>query len=278
MPHNMPHNAPQYAINPTNPTTLSDLRSHYLRQLSAPLDGMWETFAEMGSHYAISEAGDDIGYCIINDENVLLQFFVKPGHDAESIFHQVFEELSIRGAVVTTSQNRYLSLCMDHQTSVEVNAITYNFDDDAEVQEVRFPAETEFRLIVESDLEVAVDFGAATLGADRGWLSRYYGEKVSGEELFGLWRGDILIAIGECRPSPTQTPYADVGMIVSTSQRGEGIATNILRQLTLLCRQRGLRPICSTEAGNVAARKSIKRAGFRSQHRILEVGFATDGK
>ena len=269
---------PHYAIKSTSSTTLSDLRSHYLHQLSTPLDGMWETFADMGNHYAITDDGDGIGYCIVNDENVLLQFFVKPGHDSESLFRQMLEELSIAGAVVTTSQDRYLSLCMDHQTSVVVNAFTYNFDEDAEVEEVSFPAETEFRLIVQSELEAAVDFGVETLGADRGWLSGYYGEKVSGEELFGLWRGDLLLATGECRPSATQTPYADLGMIVSTSRRGEGIATNILRQLTLLCRQRGLRPICSTEAGNIAARKSIKRAGFRSQHRILEIGFATDGK
>ena len=43
--------------------------------------------------------------------------------------------------------------------------------------------------------------------------------------------------------------------------------------LKQLCDDRGLVPICSTTADNVAAQRAITKAGFVSRHRILEVSF-----
>ena len=101
----------------------------------------------------------------------------------------------------------------------------------------------------------------------------YYGDLIKRKELFGLWDGKTLIATGERRVSETQKPYADVGMIVSTTHRGQGLATMILQKLLNLCGEKGLSAICSTEKDNVGAQKAIAKAGFIDHHRIVEFKF-----
>lgn len=73
-----------------------------------------------------------------------------------------------------------------------------------------------------------------------------------------------------------QTEYADLGMIVAQSQRGKGIATQVLNRLVNSANERGLTPICSTESSNLGAQKAIKRAGLTSQNRIIQIEFNRD--
>lgn len=94
------------------------------------------------------------------------------------------------------------------------------------------------------------------------------------EELWGYWKNDSLLATGECRLSDDyQTQYADLGMIVAQSERGQGIATQVLKRLVSIANQRDLTPICSTENNNVGAQKAIQRAGLLPLNRIIQVEF-----
>lgn len=262
-----------YKIRKSTAEELSSLKQDYLDGLSAPIDGMWASFVSMADHYAIICGEDIIGYVAINAEQIMLRFYVKKGHDQTALFSQLINELSVKGAVVATQEFEYLSLCMDSQKSVSVNALLYHCAPDTEIEAAIFPDGTDFRAITTCDLQTAIDFAVAAIGAPEGWLRGYYSERIEGEELFGLWQGDILIGTGECRPSADQKPYADLGMVVSPEYRGLGLATAILREMLHDCRIRALSSICSTESTNAAARKAITNAGFESQMRILEVGF-----
>lgn len=252
---------------------LDTLKQQHVQQLDFPLDGMWECFIDMAEHYSIRCEDKVIGYCVINDEQKLVQFSVTSAHDVRQIFNQIITELKVTGAMASTSEFQYLSLCMDHQKSTIVNALQYHIDQNTKLHKARFPTQTHFRLIEHDELQIAVDFGITTLGADPNWLYSYYEDLIKGEKLFGLWQDTLLIAAGECRPSDTQRPYADVGMVVLDTHRGKGIATNILLNLLQNCKELGLRAICSTESDNIAAQKAIAKAGFISHHRILEVIF-----
>ncbi|WP_272873082.1 GNAT family N-acetyltransferase, partial [Vibrio anguillarum] len=81
-------------------------------------------------------------------------------------------------------------------------------------------------------MEQFVEFAATTIGAPEQWLTGYFGNLIDRKELFGYWSENELIATGECRLSDEyQTEYADLGMIVAQSQRGKGIATQLLKWL-----------------------------------------------
>jgi predicted acetyltransferase len=93
-------------------------------------------------------------------------------------------------------------------------------------------------------------------------------------QVFVLVDDQALIGIGECRISTSQAPYADLGMITGKEYRRRGIGSYILARLKQECYQRGLRPICSCAADNLPSRKTIEKAGFITQHRLLNIQFS----
>ena len=262
-----------YTFTKTDSASLRGLKQKYLQQLVSPLDGMWECFGDMADHYAIVCADKTIGYCVINSDQKLLQFYVEAQHEARQIFGQIIDKMGVTGSFLSTGDPQYLSVSMDHQKSVKVNALQYHFEKDAALRAVNFPAQSQFRRLEATELTAAVEYGVKTIGADPDWLKGYFSNLIKRAELFGLWQGGELIATGECRVSETQNPYADLGMTVSESHRKQGLATNILRQLLHHCRKEGLSAICSTERDNIAAQRAIIKSGFVSDHRILEIIF-----
>lgn len=258
---------------PTSPDALADLKAKYRTTVPAPLDGMWEAFTGMANHFSIREGSAQIGYCAVNSEQKMLQFFAGGVPDAPDIFRQAIAYLNIKGAIASTAETDFLSHCMDYHTSVSEHAIMYHLTEGKARSNAKFPAGTAFRRLVAGDLKIAVDFASATLGADAGWLESYFGDLISRGELYALVDDATIVATGECRPSHTQFGFADVGMIVGTGHRGKGIATNMLRQLIEESTAQGLQPICSTEQSNIPAQKAITNAGFNAYHRILEIAF-----
>ena len=262
-----------FSFTRTSTDNLSALKQQYIQHLASPLDGMWQTFAAMADQYVISCDDKIVGYGIINADRKILQFFVPNAAIAEAAFDQFLIRHNVTGAFVTTNQVDYLSLCMDYQISTTVNALTYRVNDLEKVKAATFLPNADFRLAKQSDLNTAIKFGCQTLGTDPTWLTDYFSERINGKELFCLWVDDLLVATGECRPSSEHPLYADLGMLVGHANRRQGLATRIMQHLIIYCRERGLRPICSTERGNIAAQKSIIAAGFIRHHRILEIMF-----
>jgi predicted acetyltransferase len=80
-----------------------------------------------------------------------------------------------------------------------------------------------------------------------------------------------LLAIGKIRGYDVfQTDYVDIGIIVTESERGKSLATQVLRQLADMNETNGLKSICSTEKGNIGALKAISRTGFFASNRIFQ--------
>jgi predicted acetyltransferase len=97
-------------------------------------------------------------------------------------------------------------------------------------------------------------------------------------QVFILVNENELIGVGECRISVSQAPYADLGMITGKKHRRQGIGATILAQLKQECYRRGAKPICSCAANNLPSRKTIEKAGFITQHRLLDIRFSKNCK
>lgn len=257
--------------------SLAELKKQYVQQATAPLDGMWLCgFVPMASHFGIYDKNELVGFFCVNDESYLLQFFVSQNHQTES--SQLFENVlhgdiapfgTTKGAFVSSAEPHYLSLCLDSFTKFEVHSLMYQLAgcsrgqsqiDDLTLTTVR-----------SSQLPELVDFAVAAIGAPAEWLKGYYSNLINREELFGVWENGRLLATGESRGyDKHQTEYADLGVIVTESERGRGMATQVLGQLVAMNEAKGLKSICSTEKTNVAAQKAISRAGFFASNRILQ--------
>ncbi len=265
-----------YTLRPAPLDELASLRRRYLASVTAPLDGMWQTFVELADAYEILETGARVGYCAVDSQRRLLQLYAPDATRPRVLFRQLLAQLELAGAVVATCEPETLALCLDHELdALSVNAILYYAPPTTPQAEPAPPRGCDFRLVEASELPAAVDFGVASLGAERAWLATYYRGLIARRELYGLWRGETWVACGELRPSPLQPPYADVGMVVAPAERGQGLAAAVLRLLRRECARLGLQAICSTERSNLAAQVAIERAGFRSRDRLLNVSFKT---
>jgi predicted acetyltransferase len=262
-----------------NLNEISALKQAYFAQSTAPLDGMWHFgFVPMSAHFGFYEEETLIGYCCINGEGYMLQFYLSDDAktDAKELFTLIAEQNSsvignVNGAFVSTAEPNYLSLSLDNASAVTVNSLMYK---QKETSKQSNTATLELKLAEPEMLDRFVEFAATNIGAPEQWLTGYYGNLISRKELFGYWNEGELLAAGECRLfDEYQTEYADLGMIVAQSQRGKGIATQVLNWLVNSANQRGLTPICSTESSNIGAQKAIKRAGLSSSNRIVQVEF-----
>lgn len=261
---------------------LDELKRAYMLRTTAPLDGMWLSgFVPMASHYGFYEDGALTGFCCVNEDGYLLQFFLASAEHrtASETLDAILQpsgplSTDVRGAFVSTAEPGWLSLCLDRFPVHEVHTLMYQLGDTPPARD-----DTDERLTLTTmapeHLEEAVAFAVASIGAPREWLTGYYGNLIDRGELFGSWKSGVLVATGECRGNDVyQKRYADLGVIVAKTERCRGLATRVLKRLVEVCRSTGRHPICSTERTNISAQKAIGRAGFISNHRIVR--FATE--
>ena len=257
---------------------LSGLKAEYIEQAIAPLDGMWLCgFVPMATHFGFYKEDELAGFCCINDDGYLLQYYMKPEYyaDSSSIFSAIIgKETSpcgeVKGAFCSTAEIQYLSFCLDHAANNQVNTLMFQQISEPVKKDTHLPMMT----ATIEQLAEFVEFAKANIGAPEEWVTGYYTNLIDRQELFGYWQDNKLTAAGECRLfDEHQTKYADLGMVVAESERGKGIATQVLIYLIALANSKGLTAMCSTEKTNIASQKAITRAGLTSSHRIVQFNF-----
>ncbi|CAH6897122.1 GNAT family N-acetyltransferase [Vibrio chagasii] len=267
----------------TTLSDLSELKTAYFSESTAPLDGMWHFgFVPMSDHFGFYESGKLVGYCVLNSEGYLLQFYLVPEANVNiaDLFTMIIESNSsvigeVQGAFVSTAEPQYLSLCLDNSASFKVNAMMYRQHSQASCDFSSNRIEKlDMNIATQEQLDNFVEFAVSAIGAPKERLSGYYSNLITRQELWGYWENGDILAAGECRKfDEYQTQYADLGMIVAEQERGRGLATRVLNFLTQHTTSQGLEVICSTESSNIGAQKAIERAGLSSKHRILQFDF-----
>ncbi|PHR90365.1 MAG: GNAT family N-acetyltransferase [Moritella sp.] len=255
---------------------LDTLKLQYLNTTTAALDGMWLCgFLPMATHFGFYENETLVGYCAINADDYLLQFHLDPQSQLQAIelFTLIVEQNStvigeVKGAFVSTAEPLYLSLCLDNYANHQTHSLMYQQNRAA----IPYQGESiEMQLASDAQLSDFVQLAVNAIGAPEEWLTEYYQRLINRQELFGHWGLGKLLASGECRLFDTvQTEYADLGMIVAESERGKGLATQVLNNLITRADSNGLTAMCSTEMTNIGAQKAIVKAGFIACHRIMQ--------
>jgi len=250
------------------------LREDYLRSLSAPVDGMWESVVIGGAAcWALHDHGRHAGCYWVDAEDMLLGIHLVSADDGEAaaIFRQVLDAHGIWQARASTGEPRYFALCRD---AGRVEAVEhYLFRD----HQRHTPTDTldagTFRKAERHERAAFERFYRENTAGDGAWISAFLDERLRHQELFGLYERGVLVATGECIPSRFQPPYADLGVVVACQQRGQGVGRSILVRLKDQCYAAGWEPICSCGATNGASKRAIEGAGFVSQHQIMRVVF-----
>lgn len=260
-------------IQKTSQEAIAELQNSYRSRLVAPLDGMWEAFIDNAAHYEIHDADERIGYCCVQEDQKFLQFHIAApfAHLAEEAFNLARRECNASGAMVSSFEP-WLALCLDHQKQCRVHTYLYREHQRPEAT-LENVADLSFHPVVEAERDEIETFVRSALDLDGDWLTGYLQNLVNREEIFVLRTGDTPMATGELRVSDTQSPYADLGVIVGKEHRRKGFATYVLSELREMCHARELQPICSTTLENTGAQRAINGAGFVASHRLLEILF-----
>ncbi|MCF8060489.1 MAG: GNAT family N-acetyltransferase [Bacteriovoracaceae bacterium] len=254
---------------------INQLKNDYVKQATAPLDGMWLTgFVPMAKHYEIYDQDRLLGYFCLNEEGYFLQYNIDQKYRSRSF--EIFKSLMtldtprlgvIKGAFCSTAEPSFFSICLDNFSSYKVNAHMYQVN-----EQVTLDNDTiDLTKLNKDYLEDVVMFVHDAIEAPIDWLTGYLSNLISRNELYALIDDNKIIATGECRGFDIyQTQYADLGVIVSKNERSKGFATKVLKKLIAIAKEQGLIPICSTEAQNIGAQNAISKAGFFASNRIVQ--------
>lgn len=92
-----------------------------------------------------------------------------------------------------------------------------------------------------------------------------------GAELI-LFHGEdgALVGCGISSTVIAGRPGTDIGMVVAPDRRGRGVGTAIVAAMRDRVAARGGRAICGCDIDNIASRRCLERAGFRTDHFLLE--------
>ncbi|GCE07146.1 GNAT family N-acetyltransferase [Dictyobacter aurantiacus] len=254
--------------------TIRKLRDEYLRTLVAPADGMWEkAVIAQAAFWEIHDGKQVLGAFCLDAEGTLLRVqLLEPYLErGEEILIWLVSRQGIQRAIASTIEPLYFSLCLD--LHINITPHSYLFRDQ---QRIEPPADHDphhFRKATSDELDALVLFYKENTSGPGAWIEGFLQERLRSEELFLLFDHQTLVATGECIPSQEQPPYADLGMVVAQAYRGRGLGSSMLLRLKQHCYASGWRPICSCEATNAASKRAIEKAGFVSEHRIVNIQF-----
>lgn len=266
-----------YSFGPISDTELAAVRQQCYQSLYAPLDGMWDTLIHKAVIKGIFSEQQCIGYFCHDHAFTLINFFVlRPWLNQKAdIFKQLLKEEAFPQAYVSTNHPVFLNACMEF--SKRVSVYYYLFEDmPEEAHHPTLPTAFEGADFVQAEnheLQKLVDFCQQITSTDRAWLNQYIQEWLDKEGVFYLKMKKQILGICEIRKSDTQGEYADLGAIVSSQHRTRGLGTYLMLKGKQICKERGLKAICSCRYDNVGSRKMIEHAGFANTNLILKVSF-----
>jgi GNAT superfamily N-acetyltransferase len=254
------------------------LNENYVKYLTAPMDGMWYTIVANSNYHKITYNGRNVGYFCFDSELRLLRFDLVEEfkNRAQLVFPIILERYGLKSAIASTVEPFYLSLCLDFQKQLSIHSYLFrdHRNDHRKTQtSVAGFHDLIFRIADERELDKLECFYRDNIAGEGDWMRGFLEQRICLKELFVLLHNQILMGTGECIVSQAQKPIADVGMVVSKAFRGKGLGTYILSELKLRCASRCLKPICSCTKENAASRNAIQKAGFISEHRILNILF-----
>ena len=248
-------------------TAYDDQRIEYRATLSHVPDDMWAFFADSGEAAAIRLGERTIGSLSIDDERVH-RFHLRSGY--EHLVAPAFEALrssrSVTSVALSTGDGLALSLVLPMAATATTVGLLYELGDS--------PIEPELAplgVAIPHDVDRVVAFVADTMETSPESEIDYLTTRVARRELLFHEVDGRIWAIGERRFDAHRSDCAHLGVIVGRNHRGLGLGTAMMQSLVRLAVEEGLTPLCSTEPANVAARRMILGAGFRSRHSMVQI-------
>ncbi|MGM0396114.1 MAG: GNAT family N-acetyltransferase [Bacillota bacterium] len=261
-------------IHKTTKQEIKEMKKEYNENLIAPMDDMWEeSIIGTSNYYKIVFNNSDAGYFCLDDNNILLELFIKDEFidKSKELMQSILDEYKIQEGFASTIDTRSLPLFLDLNNGIQTH--TFLYKDICHVNRINPFDGVEIKTAITTDIQKIIEYHENCVDISGSWLKAYCINLINKKQLFLFLMNNEIIGTGEIRASESQKGYAHIGVTVAKDCRRKGLASYILYYLKKGCYKYEMIPICSTSISNVGSQKAIQNSGFFAYHRIVKVRF-----
>ncbi len=246
---------------------LAPLRAAQRETLIALPEFFVEMHVRRSALHSIEQEGT-VGYIAVLD-GTLNELYLVPEHreQVDAILSQAIKSLELKHAWAATFDPRLFEACTAAARSHAVlglsfrtlNAVALPTPDP--LPSMRLATQADAAVVHEANHpEVFDDPAEIDVWIDNGWLT-----------LFEV--PDGLAGFGLCTPTGPNTPAADIGIRVCPSYQRRGLGAWIVQRMAALAQSQGLVPTAGCGTNNPSSRRTLERAGFVADHRLVQFEF-----
>ena len=249
-----------------SPAHVAEARAARVKTLTAEPGLFVEQAVGRSKLHAIeSKSGEVVGYLAVL-ESTIIEFFLTPTHrtHADGVLEQAAAAIDLKHVWASTFDPLALAACVTQPRTYDVLGFHFRGFEMASLPAPdprptgRLATDRDVELVREANHPDVFDVPSEIpVWIDQGWVT-----------LFELPEG--LAGFGLCSPVGSHTRAADVGIRVCDAYQRRGLGPWIVQRMVARAREQGLVPIGGCAIDNVASRRTLERAGFVADHRLLQ--------
>jgi len=239
------------------------LRSLYLDSLAEPQELFLESLVTNGTTLIYG----DSAYAVIAGDT-LVEIYATPDSTGSlvELFQQVVAEQAIKKVLCKSYDTQLLYAAFSSEAKVKTQAylfrrvvdVPHAFTGDVVVFRAGSQVDIDSVMSINDNFFENVDEVVSYLECDGLFVIEI------GAEIVGCGIGKIVV--------PGRDDV-DIGMLVAQKHRNKGLGQYVVGCLKDHYLQLGLRPICGCAASNHASKRTLEKAGFVSEHRLLSISY-----
>lgn len=248
------------------------LRIKYLDNLPEFQELYLEWLVKKANYYTIYHNGNVAGYFIINDDKILLEFYLEQEFikKCEFVFREILSNYDFRRVYCKSFDSVLLKCCLSLDCKHKVIGTLFR---DHINNEYAKTDEFTVKTATEQDTDILISCEDGLYESED---ELYY--MISNRNILMFYDGNDLAGCGFLIRVHENYRYYDIGMWVNPPFRNRGIATKIISYLKKVCADNAYIPICGCAANNIASRKTLERNGFISKYDLIEFSMETERK
>jgi RimJ/RimL family protein N-acetyltransferase len=253
-------------IQTTQLSDISSLRKAYFNSLPLFQELFLEIMIPDARAFLLEEAKNPIGYCIVSDDNALLEFYLVDLYmtESHSCFRQLLKVLSISDVYCKSFDSLLLNYCLTEGLHGTIAGLLYRDYHEPLIQK---PLHLTMRKAQPASVSFLSyqDASIHELFENEEQLTGF----IQKEHVFEFYEDKVFIGCGMVIKTHPEWQYCDLGVWVEPTSRGRGLGAQIILYLREYALQNQLNPSCGCAIDNLASQRTIEKSGFISHHKML---------
>jgi hypothetical protein len=245
---------------------IAEFRIEYLNSLPEFQELFLELMINNSDAYLLQIDNKDIGYAIVNNDHILIEFYVMNLYISSSydIFSQVVNELSFNEIYCKSFDSLLLNNCLLSSFSYSVAGVLFR-----DYVEPLILLDSSIRMtkakLSSIGLLINQDDSIKELFETEDQLRNF----IENENVFEFYKNDEFVGCGMIIRTISDWNYCDLGVWIKPSKRGNKIGSQIILNLREFAIKNNMNPSCGCASENIASQKIIERSGFVSKYKLI---------